>query len=111
MGLPRGQRRGGHLPAAAAQRVVHHMIWDGIPDIPEDESEQESWAETDGDVPFIPDQLHDAEAPWRGLEHPEPPLHLEGWPRDAAGGIYELLRSEVEDEERNKKPTDPEDGS
>lgn len=47
----------------------------------------------DMDDPFCPDGLHDAEAPWRGLEHPAE------WPEDKAASEYWLYLKDLQDED------------
>ena len=61
--------------------------------------EDPDW-EGDGDLPFIPDGLHDEEAPWRGLEHPN-------WPIEMAGPEYEMWRRILEGEEGDDDPDSP----
>ena len=76
------------------------MLWDGTPDTPEDEGEEEGWAEDQGDVPFLPDGLHDEAQPWRGVEHPA------NWPEQDAGPEYWAWK-----EAQAREDTDDEDSA
>jgi hypothetical protein len=63
------------------------MIWDGVPDIPEDESEQESWADPlCGEMPGQPPHTADEPEMWK--ENP--------W---GTGPEYELYKKQMDEED------------